>query len=374
MTKLVWVLAGAIGCALGCGSKSNEQEAKAKSSPTNPVAATETKPPTRRTNKQPVASRGKRRSELPKKYWQLLREGRQQSHDGHYRSAILTFDKGLSVVPDDARLLVELSWAAFQGKQLDRAKQAANKALAVATRDSIKAQALYNLGRVYHSQGKKDDALRALYRSQVLRPHRVVARWIKDLAGKSPPMIVTPLPAAPATGSPARNPDDWWGVELAKPRTPFQAAFVQENDRANCDLFMKVAIAGKARWFVAHKVADCPGNNKYWRTVASLAMTTSGAQPLLRLDVKEGERDYLTDKKGEKVWRTKSTKAVMLCGAGKSGEVSCTPRIVLERSMEEESKGTPPKIAEQRSVELRDGKIVITEKGGNKIERPLVFR
>ncbi len=371
MTKLAVVVAMVF--AWGCGDKKSKDAPKPKPPATakKPHYAGEGGSKRIKPKKKRLATRKKRgaKKQLPKQYWKLLREGRALQRKGKHAEAIATFERGLKLVSDDGRLLAELSWAAFHGKQYDKAKKIANRALTSATRNSIKAQALYNLGRTHEAENDKAEALKAYHRSMVLRPHKAVAARIKELAGKGPATILTPLPAAPAGHLPKFDLDEWWGEKLAKPTLPFLSAFVQENDNANCDLYMKVG----RKWLMVHKVADCPGNNKYWQTSAKLSMAKAGKLVLLQVNIEEGERDYRTDKKGNKVWQTKLSKTVMFCGVGKSKEVSCTPRIVEERSVVAETKGAKPKISEQRSVALGDAKLVITEQG-KAVDHALRFR
>lgn len=358
----------------GCGdSKSEGDKAAAKPSADDPQHTPESaRRRKRRGPPRPIRRGPKRRTAKPKKpkqYWTLLRKGRAAERAGKHVDAITSFDAALKLVPDDPRLLSELSWAAFGAKQYERATKAAQTAIARSTRSTIKAEALYNLGRTLEAQGKPKQALRAYHRSQVLRPHKVVAARIKTISGSAPPVIVTPLPAAPAGTRPKFDLDEWWGVQLTKPSPPFAAAFIQENDEAMCDLFIRV---GRS-WRVVYKVADCPGNNKYWNTSATLSTVKVGGKTLLRLDVTEGERDYRTNKRGAKTWQVQRTKAVVLCGVGTSGELSCTPRIVTERSVSIERKGAKPTITEQRRLELAPGKLIVTD-DGKKTEHPLTFR
>jgi len=370
MNKLVVLVIVAF--AFGCGEKKKKTNEAPKAQPkkqTRPHFDKGKKRLKPKRKRLPKREPRKAKKKLPKEYHQLLRKGRALERQGKHDEAMATFNKALKVVPDDARVLAELSWAALHAKKYDRATAAAKRALAAATRNRIKAQALYNLGRIHEANNRKPDALRAYHRSQVLRPHKEVAARIKKLAGKGPAMIVTPLPAAPAGRLPKFDLNEWWGEKLDKPESPFLSAFVQENDNAMCDLYMRVG----RKWITVHKVADCPGNNKYWRTSAKLSMTKMGKQPLLRVDIEEGERDYRTDKKGIKSWQTKLTRTVLLCGLGKSKEVSCTPRIVVERSVLAETKGAKPKIAEERTIKLGDGKLTITEKGTS-VDHPLTFR
>jgi|GEM_PF-4176797 len=371
MKTVAGAIAMVVALCAGCSnSKSNDDKAAAK-----PSAEPNTTPPgnhDRRGMARPIKRGPKRRSakqKRPKQYWNLLRKGRAQQRAGDNTAAIASFDAALKLVPNDPRLLSELSWAAFNAKQYERAQRAARTAIAETTRNTIKAEALYNLGRTLEAQGKPKQALRVYLRSQVLRPHKVVAARIETLGGSVPPVIVTPLPTTAPGTRPKFDPNELWGVQLARPAPPFSAAFIQENDEAMCDLFMRIS----HKWRAAYKVADCPGNNKYWNTAATLRTVSVGGQTLLRLDVTEGERDYRTGKGNAKVWQVEHTKAVVLCGVGASTELSCTPRIVTERAVQIERKGAKPRVSEQRVLKLAPGKLIVTE-NGNKIEYPLTFR
>lgn len=111
-----------------------------------------------------------------------LDEGRKLSRAKDWSKALAAFDRALLVMPDDARVLSEVGWAAFQANRLDRAEEANARALANAKEPLLRAPILYNVGRVAEARGKPDAARKAYKESLSLRANAEVKRRLDVLA------------------------------------------------------------------------------------------------------------------------------------------------------------------------------------------------
>lgn len=110
-----------------------------------------------------------------------LDEGRKLSRAKDWSKALEAFDRALVVMPDDARVLSEVGWAAFQANRLDRAEEANARALANAKEPLVRAPILYNMGRVAEARGKPDAARKAYKESLALRTNAEVKRRLDAL-------------------------------------------------------------------------------------------------------------------------------------------------------------------------------------------------
>jgi len=84
-------------------------------------------------------------------------------------------------MPDDARVLSEVGWAAFQANDLARAETANARALANANAPLVRAPILYNAGRVAEARGKPDAARKAYRESLALRDNAEVRKRLAGL-------------------------------------------------------------------------------------------------------------------------------------------------------------------------------------------------
>ncbi|NUP10916.1 MAG: tetratricopeptide repeat protein [Polyangiaceae bacterium] len=113
-----------------------------------------------------------------------LTEGRKLSKKKDFKAAIVELDKALAVAPKDPRVLAEIGWAAFNAGDLDRAKDANKRALATTSEPKLRAQILYNTGRVAEEQKDTDAAKRAYGDSLVLRDNAEVKKRFEGVGGK----------------------------------------------------------------------------------------------------------------------------------------------------------------------------------------------
>lgn len=124
-----------------------------------------------------------------------LKEGRRLSRAKDWAGAIKAFDRALAIAPDDARVLSEVGWAAFQANDLARAESANKRALANAKDPQIRAPILYNMGRVAEAKGQNDVAKKAYGESLALRDNAEVKKRLTSIGG-TPPSTDTGLDAA----------------------------------------------------------------------------------------------------------------------------------------------------------------------------------
>lgn len=110
-----------------------------------------------------------------------LDEGRKLSRAKEWSRALAAFDRALAVMPDDARVLSEVGWAAFQANELARAETANARALANANEPLVRAPILYNVGRVAEARGKPDAAKKAYRESLSLRDNAEVKKRLASL-------------------------------------------------------------------------------------------------------------------------------------------------------------------------------------------------
>ena len=122
-----------------------------------------------------------------------LEAGRKLARAKDWSGALVVFDRALALAPDDARLLAEVGWAAFQAKDLARAEAANQRALAGTKDPPLRAQILYNAGRVAEARGDKSAAKIHYGDSLALRDNaEVTARY--TAVGGAPDDVHPPLP------------------------------------------------------------------------------------------------------------------------------------------------------------------------------------
>ena len=90
-------------------------------------------------------------------------------------------------------MLAEVGWAALNAGDLDRAAAANKRALAHVKATNLRAQILYNAGRVAEAKKDDDAAKKAYSESLALRDNAEVKRRLEALGGTPPPR---PMPCA----------------------------------------------------------------------------------------------------------------------------------------------------------------------------------
>ncbi len=118
-----------------------------------------------------------------------LTEGRKLSKKKEFKQAVAELDKALAIAPKDPRVLAEVGWAAFNAGDLERAADANQKALSSTSEPMLRAQILYNAGRVAEEKKDNDAARRAYGDSLALRDNAEVKKRFEGVGGK-PDQIV----------------------------------------------------------------------------------------------------------------------------------------------------------------------------------------
>lgn len=112
-----------------------------------------------------------------------LTEGRRLSKRKDFQGAIAELDRALAIAPKDGEVLAELGWAAFQAKDYERAKTANRQALTNTSDPKLRAQILYNTGRVAEEQKDKESARVAYGESLSLRDNAEVEKRFIAVGG-----------------------------------------------------------------------------------------------------------------------------------------------------------------------------------------------
>ncbi len=143
-----------------------------------------------------------------------LRLGRKLAQASKWSEAAAALARAASVEPSDAVLLSELGWAQLKAGDLDPSRATSERALPLAADPRVRAQILYNLGRVAEAKHEDATAKERYEQSLALRPNRTVQARLEALGGA--------LSAAPA-GAPT-------------PRLPCDRVFA--NRQALCDCLL----------------------------------------------------------------------------------------------------------------------------------------
>jgi tetratricopeptide (TPR) repeat protein len=126
-------------------------------------------------------------------FLRLLNEGRALSQKKDWDGAAAVLERARELAPHDAHVLSELGWAALHAKKLDRAHEVTHRALMVAREPKLRAQVLYNAGRIAEARGDRVAARKAYRESLTLRDNDEVKRALGTV-GDDP--AADPLPCA----------------------------------------------------------------------------------------------------------------------------------------------------------------------------------
>ena len=128
--------------------------------------------------------KGLRKDEVktdPEAYKKELARGRALEKKAQYAQAVEAFQKAIAAQPGDPVALSELSWAAFQHGDLERANKAGIESVAGARNKKLQAMSLYNLGRIAEKRGQRNQAISHYRQSLTLRPNRTVRARLTKL-------------------------------------------------------------------------------------------------------------------------------------------------------------------------------------------------
>jgi hypothetical protein len=118
---------------------------------------------------------------LAKKVKACLHDGRALEDKHKLADAIAKFKECRGLDAEDAAVLSELGWTAYQAKDLALAEEATRKSIAAAQAPNIKGASLYNLGRILEDKNDSKGAIAAYKDSLRARPNAVVAKRLAGL-------------------------------------------------------------------------------------------------------------------------------------------------------------------------------------------------
>jgi tetratricopeptide (TPR) repeat protein len=125
-----------------------------------------------------------------------LDAGRKKARAKDYKGALADYDRALAIAPDDGRVLAEVGYAAMLDGDLTRADDANKRALKAVHDKNLRAQILYNAGRVAEAR-KDQEAARAAYAESLsLRENAEVRRRLDSVGGAAPPAMACAAGAA----------------------------------------------------------------------------------------------------------------------------------------------------------------------------------
>lgn len=133
-----------------------------------------------------------------------LAEGRAHGHARRWAEAVVALERAQALEPDNAVVLVELGWAAFNAGNDAVAQRANERALAANPTPAQRAQALYNEGRRLEAAGHLDDARAAYEGSLAARDSDAVQKRLESLgqdAGTAAPPLDAGAPLRPRAAS-----------------------------------------------------------------------------------------------------------------------------------------------------------------------------
>ncbi len=123
------------------------------------------------------------------KFLKPLEEGRKKARAKDFAGALVAFDQALAVAPNDARVLAEVGWAALNTGELPRAEKANQRALALTKQPVLRAQILYNVGRVAEAKKDNEAARKAYAESLALRDNAEVKKRLEAVGGAPEPSL-----------------------------------------------------------------------------------------------------------------------------------------------------------------------------------------
>lgn len=137
------------------------------------------------------------------RYRTLLNSGRKKVRGGDIQGGIADFVEALKDDPNDPKLLGELSYAAIQAGDYDRAISAAQLCTRQRQEPRNEGACWYNLGLAWEKKGDNEKAAQAYQQSLAVRPSsKPVEDRLAALGGGSPPPAPGSSPACGGFGCP----------------------------------------------------------------------------------------------------------------------------------------------------------------------------
>lgn len=214
------------------------------------------------------------------RYRTLLNAGRKKVRGGDIQGGIADFVEALKDDPNDPKLLGELSYAAIQAGDYDRAISAAQLCTRQRQEARNEGACWFNLGLAWEKKGDNEKAAKAYQQSLAVRPNsKPVEDRLAALGGGSPP----PAPgAAPACGGFACPPAPSLNALCDRLRGELSEQNGQEEEGSECS------------------------------SVASRKVNSGGLETVAILDIRVGnigEEYYVLAMKDAEGWRPAGTLA-----------------------------------------------------------------
>jgi len=283
-----------------------------------------------------------------KKYRELLGKGRELEAKQKLTDAIATFQQALQVIPDDATVLAEIGWTAYQAHDLKQAEAMTRRSLANEAAPSLRGATLYNLGMIQEALANKTGAIASYGESLRVRPNGIVRAALAKLDPAAaaafdpftPSALAGPFASIDAFCKATKRPNEdgyledcsCGDVDPKAPKPALGAPFDEaklfldacsaphtENARMQYDLGIRV---GK-NWFVA-KYAELRVNRHCNLDLTDNAVGVTDSV----LQLKATETGSCV---GGDIGSDWTTEWRLIVGVGASGSPAATPPIIAKR-------------------------------------------
>src|ERR1700733_8677658 len=269
---------------------------------------------------------------------QFVEQGQQLAGRGKLAEAIAAYEAALVLAPDEPIALAELGLAQFRAKDLAKADATTREAIAHATDPSVRAGALYNLGKIQEAEHDKLAAVASYSESLRARPNGVVR---EQLATLDHALAATFDPFAPTRmAGPFETIDAFCSAQpvedrececdhtqtiahgAGKPRAPFEQIELIRRTCGGNELAVKIA----AGWYVTQLDVASPNFSQghcgrgEWVFVG---VTMHGARAAIEYRT-SGRCSHHDQDWG---WDERS---FVVVGVGRSGAVTASPPITTK--------------------------------------------
>jgi hypothetical protein len=283
-----------------------------------------------------------------------LGPGRKLCEQKRWGEAVSAFEAASRAAPDDARVLSELGWAAFQAGDHRKAREVLGRAVARTTDRRVKAASLYSLGRVEEAAGRRDLAARRYRASLRLRvDHSVEGRLYSLPDEKADPLPMTAPEDPPFCAEPRPVPEVCSCVvsRLSERETPREPAACRILDAPDLGRFRVLSVERDAErflllledrgtgWSVRAQLDSGTSANFAWLNGVEGERLGPGGR-ILRFRTRwQGHHESLGSKNG---WDSERESEVY-CVVGEAGApASCVLRVPIYEYDEQYSFGEHP--------------------------------
>jgi tetratricopeptide (TPR) repeat protein len=276
-----------------------------------------------------------------------LRRGRALAGKNQHAEAVAAFDAALAAVPDEPHVLLELGVELRATGDLARAEAVCRKVALPGNDPTLRAPALFNLGRVLEDQKDRPGAIAAYRESLALRENPFVRERLLTLdpTAQGDATRPRPLEGPVATiaawcdahkDTPCRLDAGKLGVRLEHPSPPWLEArvfLVGDEGPKDCALAVRTARG----WYVG-TLEECQDQEFRHDVTATLAaddlLPDPGAELLVTLEGTDSMKDYDKELGHSVCCIDADFTAIAVCGVGPSGAPSCTPTLQLKPPLE----------------------------------------